>query len=183
MGCRTINGPSTPTTETASTAQPRFRTGPGHEQPRNKIQQGIPPYGAQSAPRVNADVGTKEMNIRNIAAVIWALCLIGCATPPPTAPITEDKALAIVMDILRSRDAMPKDYEHTVEWATNHWSIFVDEIEYDDNGERIKTIGNDPRLIYLYPDGKLLAILNGGKSTREELIRWEDNLRKLDKNE
>ena len=56
-------------------------------------------------------------------------------------------------------------------------------IEYDDNGERIKTIGNDPRLIYLYPDGKLLAILNGGRSTREELIRWEDNLRKLDKNE
>ncbi len=141
------------------------------------------PYGAQSAPRVNADVGTKEMNIRNIAAIVWALCLIGCATPPPTTPITADKAFSIATDILLSRNAMPKEYEHTVEWATNHWSIYVDEVEYDDNGERIKTIGNDPRLIYLYPDGKLLAILNGGKSTREELIRWEDNLRKLDKNE
>ena len=129
------------------------------------------------------DVGTKEMNIRNIAAIVWALCLIGCATPPPTTPITADKAFSIATDILLSRNAMPKEYEHTVEWATNHWSIYVDEVEYDDNGERIKTIGNDPRLIYLYPDGKLLAILNGGKSTREELIRWEDNLRKLDKNE
>ena len=78
---------------------------------------------------------------------------------------------------------MPKEYEHTVEWATNHWSIYVDEIEYDDNGERIKTIGTDPRLIYLYPDGRLLAILNGGRSTREELIRWEDNLRQLLKND
>ena len=78
---------------------------------------------------------------------------------------------------------MPKEYEHTVEWATNHWSIYVDEIEYDGNGQRIKTIGNDPRLIYLYPDGRLLAILNGGRSTREELIRWEDNLRQLLKNE
>ena len=56
MGIRTINGPSTPTTETASTAQPRFQIGPGHEQPRNKIQQGIAPYGAQGAPRLNADV-------------------------------------------------------------------------------------------------------------------------------
>ena len=131
----------------------------------------------------NADVGTKEMNIRNIAAIVWALCLIGCATPPPTAPITEDQAFAIAADILRSRNAMPKEYEHGVEWATNHWSIYVDEVEYDDNGQRIKTIGNDPRRIYLYPDGKLLAILNGGRVTREELIRWEDNLRKLDKNE
>ena len=129
------------------------------------------------------DVGTKEMNIRNIAAVIWTLCLIGCATPPTTAPITEEKALAIATDILRSRDAMPKEYEHTVEWATNHWSIYVDEVEYDENGERIKTIGNDPRLIDLYPDGRLLAVLNGGRSTREELIRWEDNLRQLLKNE
>ena len=132
---------------------------------------------------MNADVGTKEMNIRNIAAIVWALCLIGCATPPPTAPITEDQAFAIAADILRSRNAMPKEYEHGVEWATNHWSIYVDEVEYDDNGQRIKTIGNDPRRIYLYPDGKLLAILNGGRVTREELIRWEDNLRKLDKNE
>ena len=70
---------------------------------------------AHKAPPVNADVGTKEMNIRNIAAVIWTLCLIGCATPPTTAPITEEKALAIATDILRSRDAMPKEYEHTVE--------------------------------------------------------------------
>ena len=131
----------------------------------------------------NADVGTKEMNIRNIVTVIWALCLFGCATPPQTAPITEEKALAIATDILRSRNAMPKEYEYNVEWATNHWSISVDEIEYDDNGQRIKTIGNHPRLLYLYPDGKLLAILNGGRTTREELIRWENNLRKLDKNE
>ena len=123
------------------------------------------------------------MNIRHIAAIISHICLVGCATPPPTAPITEDKALAIAADILRSRGAMPKEYEHTVEWATNHWSIYVDEIEYDGNGQRIKTIGNDPRLIYLYPDGRLLAILNGGRSTREELIRWEDNLRQLLKNE
>ena len=132
---------------------------------------------------LNPDVGTKEMNIRNIAAIVWALCLIGCATPPPTTPITADKAFSLATDILRSRNAMPKEYEHGVEWATNHWSIYVDEVEYDDNGQRIKTIGNDPRRIYLYPDGKLLAILNGGRVTREELIRWEDNLRKLDKNE
>ena len=82
-----------------------------NENPNNAFH----PYGAQGAPRVNADVGTKEMNIRNIAAVIWTLCLIGCATPPTTAPITEEKALAIATDILRSRDAMPKEYEHTVE--------------------------------------------------------------------
>ena len=123
------------------------------------------------------------MNIRHIASIIPLICLVGCATPPPTTPITEDKAFAIATDILRSRSAMPKEYEHTVEWATNHWSIYVDEIEYDGNGQRIKTIGNDPRLIYLYPDGRLLAILNGGRSTREELIRWEDNLRQLLKNE
>ena len=122
------------------------------------------------------------MNIRHIAAIIPLICLVGCATPPPTTPITEDKAFAIATDILRSRGAMPKEYEHTVEWATNNWSIYVDEIEYDDNGQRIKTIGNDHRLIYLYPDGRLLAILNGGRSTREELIQWEDNLRKLDIN-
>ena len=131
----------------------------------------------------NADVGTKEMNIRYIAAVIWTLCLIGCATPPPTAPITEDKALAIVMDILRSRDAMPKDYEHTVEWATNHWSIAIQRIDYDEQGKREYIIGNHPRIVYLYPDGKLLAILGGGKATRKETIQWEDNLRQLLKNE
>ena len=139
-----------------------------------------------SAPRrlsQNRDAETKELNIRYIAAIFWALCLIGCATPPPTAPITADKAFAIATDILRSRNAMPKEYEHTVEWATNHWSIYVGEVEYDDAGVRMKTIGNDPRLIYLYPDGKLLAVLNGGRSTREELIQWEDNLRKLDRNE
>ena len=129
------------------------------------------------------DVGTKEMNIRNIATVIWALCLIGCATPPPTAPITEDKALAIVMDILRSRDAMPKDYEHTVEWATNHWSVAIQGLDYDEQGKREYMIGNHSRLVYLYPDGRLLAILNGGMSTREETIQWEDNLRQLLKNE
>ncbi len=132
---------------------------------------------------LNRDVGTKEMNIRNIAAVIWALCLIGCATPPPTAPITEDKALAIVMDILRSRDAMPKDYEHTVEWATNHWSVAIQGIDYDEQGKREYMIGNHSRLVYLYPDGRLLAILNGGMATREETIQWEDNLRQLLKNE
>ena len=148
-----------------------------------RAEQGVAGYAPQVARPQNADVGTKEMNIRNIVAIFSALCLIGCATPPPPAPITEDKALAIATDILRSRDAMPKEYEHIVEWATNHWSIYIDEIEYDDNGERIKTIGNDPRLIYLYPDGRLLAILNGGRSTREELIRWEDNLRQLLKNE
>ena len=137
---------------------------------------------ATSGATVNADVGTKEMNIRYIAAVIWALCLIGCATPPPTAPITEDKALAIVMDILRSRDAMPKDYEHTVEWATNHWSVAIQRIDYDENGQRIYMIGNARRYVYLYPNGQLLAILGGGKATtREETIQWEDNLRRLEK--
>ena len=129
------------------------------------------------------DVGTKEMNIRNIAAVIWALCLIGCATPPPTAPITEEKAFAIATDILRSRDAMPKEYEHTVDWATNHWSIAIQRIDYDEQGEREYMIGNHPRIVYLYPNGELLAILAGGKATREETIQWEDNLRQLLKNE
>ena len=65
MGIRTINGPSTPTTETASTAQPRFQIGPEHEQPRNKIQQGIAPYGAQGAPRLNADVRQDSMIFSN----------------------------------------------------------------------------------------------------------------------
>ena len=169
--------------ERASTVRPRFRRAKPGTANENGIQQGVPPLRATSGAKVNADVGTKEMNIRYMAVIFLALCLIGCATPPPTAPITEDEAFAIATDILRSRNAMPKEYEHTVEWATNHWSVYVDEIEYDDNGERIATIGNHPRLIYLYPDGKLLAILNGGRSTREELIRWEDNLRKLDKNE
>ena len=123
------------------------------------------------------------MNIRNIAAIVWALCLIGCATPPPTAPITEATALAIATDILRSRDAMPKEYEHTVEWATNHWSIAIQRIDYDEQGKREYMIGNHPRIVYLYPDGKLLAILEGGKATREETIQWEDNLRQLLKNE
>ena len=123
------------------------------------------------------------MNIRNIAAVIWALCLIGCATPPPTAPITEEKAFAIATDILRSRDAMPKEYEHTVDWATNHWSIAIQRIDYDEQGEREYMIGNHPRIVYLYPNGELLAILAGGKATREETIQWEDNLRQLLKNE
>ena len=147
------------------------------------FQQGGAGYALQVARPLTRDVGTKEMNIRNIAAIFSVLCLIGCATPPPTAPIIEDEAFAIATDILRSRNAMPKEYEYNVEWATNHWSISVDEIEYDDNGQRIKTIGNHPRLLYLYPDGKLLAILNGGRTTREELIRWENNLRKLENNE
>lgn len=30
--------------------------------------------------RLNRDVGTKEMNIRNIAAMIPLLCLVGCAS-------------------------------------------------------------------------------------------------------
>ena len=123
------------------------------------------------------------MNIRNIAAVIWTLCLIGCATPPPTAPITEEKALAIASDILRSRDAMPKFYESSVEWATNHWSIDIQRIDFDEDGQRIFIIGNHPRVVYLYPNGDLLGILAGGNPTREELIQWEDNLRQLLKNE
>ena len=78
---------------------------------------------------------------------------------------------------------MPKEYEHTVEWATNHWSIAIQRIDYDEQGKREYMIGNHPRVVYLYPDGELLAILEGGKATREETIQWEDNLRQLLKNE
>lgn len=114
-----------------------------------------------------------------MAVIFWAFCLIGCTSPPPAAPITEDKALAMATDILRGRKAMPKEYEQTVAWATNHWSISIQEIERDESGQRIQTMWNHPRLVYLYPDGKLLAILEGGKATREETAQWEDNLRKL----
>jgi hypothetical protein len=123
------------------------------------------------------------MNIRNITAIFSVLCLIGCATPPPNTSITEDKALAIATDILRSRDALPKEYEHTVEWAISHWSISIQGIDCDEQGKREYIRGNHPRIVYLYPDGELLAILECGNATREEFIQWEDNLRKLIKNE
>ena len=76
---------------------------------------------------------------------------------------------------------MPNEYEHNVEWATNHWSIAIQRIDYDEQGKREYIRGNHPRIVYLYPDGKLLAILEGGKPTREETIQWEDNLRTLHK--
>jgi len=123
------------------------------------------------------------MNIRYLAAIFWALSLIGCASSSPIRPITEDQALTIATDILRSRDALPNEYEHTVEWATNHWSIALQRIDYDEQGQRECMIGNNPRIVYLYPDGKLLAILEGGNATQEELIQWEDNLRTLLKEE
>jgi hypothetical protein len=123
------------------------------------------------------------VNIRNIVAVCWTLCLTGCATPPPAAPITKEKALAIASDILRSRNAMPKYYESSVEWATNHWFIDIQGIDFDENGQRIYITGNHPRVVYLYPNGDLLDILAGGNPTREELIKWEDNLRQVLKNE
>ena len=78
---------------------------------------------------------------------------------------------------------MPKYYESSVEWATNHWSIDIQGIDFDETGQRIFITGNHPRVVYLYPNGDLLSILAGGNPSREELIQWEDNLRQLLKNE
>ena len=76
------------------------------EQPENKMNspnKALEAIGAKARLSLNPDVGTKEMNIRYIAALLWMLCVVGYATPPPTAPITKEKALA--------------DYDDRYAWA------------------------------------------------------------------
>lgn len=122
------------------------------------------------------------MNIRQQILIIPLVCLIGCASPPPATSITEENAVSIATEILRGRGALPSDYEQSVEWETDHWSIRIQQIDYDENGQRTYIIGNHPRYVYLYPNGDLLAILGDAKTTQEELMQWEDNLRQLEQN-
>lgn len=121
------------------------------------------------------------MKIQYLAAIIPLLCLSGYAAPPATS-ITEEKAFSIATEILRNRGTLPDNYEHFVEWETDHWSVRIQGIDYDENGQQIYIIGNHHRFVCLYPNGDLLAILGDAKTTREELIQWEDNLRQLEKN-
>ena len=122
------------------------------------------------------------MNIRQQILIVSLICLMGCASPPPATSITEEKAFTIATEILRSRGTLPSDYEHSVKWETDHWSVRIKCIDYDNNGQQIYFIGSNVQYVYLYPNGELLAILGDAKTTREELIQWEDNLRQLEKN-
>ena len=54
-----------PSSERASTAGPRFRSAKPGTANENGIQQCVPPYGTQGAPRVNTDVGPKGDNMLN----------------------------------------------------------------------------------------------------------------------
>ena len=117
------------------------------------------------------------MNIRHLAVIIPLLCLIGCATPSHTKPITKERAYAIATEILRERDIVYQDYGHDVIRGTNYWFVsVVTPVEFDDHGRRTSQSSMPMCGIHLDLDGHLLAIIGGGQTNQEEITEWEDNL-------
>ena len=117
------------------------------------------------------------MNIRHLSVIIPVLCLVGCATPSPTKPITKERAYAIATEILRERDIVYQDYGHDVIRGTNYWFVSVlTPVNYDDHGRRTSQSSMPVCLIHLDLNGELLAITGGGQTNQEEIVEWQDNL-------
>ena len=114
--------------------------------------------------------------------IAYMMLLCGCVSNAPF-PIAEHQALAKAVEILKSRECLPNEYDHTIIRETNYWTVYIIPRHHENISSQSHTIGNDPVTLMLDNYGKLISILGGCKASAREISTWEKNLRKIWKEE